>query len=243
MNKIVIITGGNKGLGKGLSKVYHKSGFRVFSISRTLKERFYFAEQFSCDLSKTEKIDSTLNKIFDQIDLEKYSEIILINNAGDLGNVNTTEKLLASDINYTLSVNLAAPIALSGAFIKLTKNFNGIKKIINISSGAAIHPYESWTLYCSTKAGLDMMTKVIAKEQKNLSNGVKINAIYPGIVDTNMQTKARNTPKEQFKAVDRFIEFFETGALSSPKEAASQIYKIDQSNKLTNGQIVDVRNS
>ncbi len=242
MEKIVIITGGNKGLGQGLSKVYHKNGYRVFSISRTLKEKFYTAEQYACDLSKTETIAPTLKKLFSHLDTTNTKKIILINNAGDLGVVNTIENLEAKDISYTLNVNLIAPLVLNAAFIKLTKEFSCKKEIINISSGAAINPYESWSLYCASKAGVDMMTKVIAKEQKHIENGVKIVSIYPGIVDTEMQSKARNTPKENFKSVQRFIDFYKNGELSSPKEVAKKIYRLDKNGKLTNGLIIDVRN-
>lgn len=242
MEKIVIITGGNKGLGEGLSKVYHKNGYRVFSISRSIKEKFYTAEQYSCDLSKIETIETTLTEVFSHLDNANTKKILLINNAGDLGPVNTIENLNPKDINYTIQVNLVAPLILNAIFIKLTKEFNCKKEIINISSGAAINPYESWSLYCSSKAGIDMMTKVIAKEQKHHENGVKIVSIYPGIVDTDMQSKARNTPKENFKSVQRFIDFYNNGELSSPKEVAKKIYKLDKTGKLTNGLILDIRN-
>ncbi|MCF6181126.1 SDR family NAD(P)-dependent oxidoreductase [Lutibacter sp.] len=241
MEKIVIITGGNKGLGEGLSKVYHKNGYRVFSISRSIKEKFYTAEQYSCDLSKTETIAPTLTELFSHLDTTITKKILLINNAGDLGTVNTIENLNPKDISYTIRVNLIAPLILNSTFIKLTQGFDCKKEIINISSGAAINPYESWSLYCASKAGVDMMTKVISKEQKHAENGVKIVSIYPGIVDTDMQSKARNTPKENFKSVQRFIDFYKNGELSSPKEVAKKIYKLDKKGKLTNGLILDIR--
>jgi benzil reductase ((S)-benzoin forming) len=242
MEKIVIITGGNKGLGEGLSKVYHKNGYRVFSISRSIKEKFYTAEQYSCDLSNVETIKPTLTEIFSHLDATNTKKILLINNAGDLGTVNTIENINPKDINYTIQVNLIAPLILNATFIKLTNEFNCKKEIINISSGAAINPYESWSLYCASKAGIDMMTKVISKEQKHHENGVKIVSIYPGIVDTDMQSKVRNTPKENFKSIQRFIDFYNNGELSSPKEVAKKIYKLDKTGKLTNGLILDIRN-
>lgn len=97
-------------------------------------------------------------------------------------------------------------------------------------------------MYCASKAGLDMMTKVISKEQKELKNGVKIVSVYPGIVDTDMQELARNTPKDNFKSVQRFIDFYEHGDLSTPKQVAEQIYQLDVSGELKNGKIIDVRN-
>ena len=114
------------------------------------------------------------------------------------------------------------PVQIGGSFPKAgdaVKDFNlannkrenvnlesyaGKKKILNISSGAAVNPYESWSLYCTSKAGVDMMTKVLSKEQKRLKKGVKIVSIYPGIVDTDMQEKARNTPKEKENKKNEF---------------------------------------
>lgn len=242
MEKILIITGGSKGLGLGLAKEYHKNGYRVISISRSKAEKLYFEEQYQCDLSKGETIENALAEIFSHLDKNNTKQLTLINNAGDLGTVNTLENLTPSEISYTIQVNLTAPLILSSQFIKLSKDWNCRKQIFNISSGAAVNPYESWVMYCASKSGLDMMTKVVSKEQKELANGVAIVSIYPGIVDTNMQKKIRNTPKKHFKAVQRFIDFFEHGELFSPEQVAKKIYHLDVEGELKSGHILDVRN-
>jgi len=242
MEKIVIITGGTKGLGLGLANEYHKNGYRVISISRSKKEKLYSEEQYQCDLSKTETIETTVKEIFSHLDKNNTTHLTLINNAGNLGTVNTLENLSPSDISYTIQVNLIAPLILNSLFIKLSKGWGCKKQIFNISSGAAVNAYESWAMYCSSKAGVDMMTKVISKEQKEISNGVSIVSIYPGVVDTDMQAEVRNTPKENFKSVQRFIDFYEQGDLVSPKKVAEQIYLLDISGELKNGRILDVRN-
>lgn len=242
MEKILIITGGSKGLGLGLAKEYHKNGYRVISISRSNNEKLYFMEQYQCDLSQIETIESTVAEIFSHLDKNNTKQLTLINNAGDLGNVNILENLKPSEISYTIQVNLTAPMILSSQFIKLSKEWNCKKQIFNISSGAAVNPYESWVMYCASKAGLDMMTKVVSKEQKELDNGVSIVSIYPGIVDTEMQKKIRKTSKKHFKAVQRFIDFYEHGDLFSPEQVAKKIYQLDIEGELKSGQILDVRN-
>jgi benzil reductase ((S)-benzoin forming) len=242
MKKIVIITGGSKGLGLGLAKEYHKNGYRVISISRSKIEKLYSIEQYKCDLSKTNEIEAVVNEIFYHLDKNNSTQITLINNAGYLGTVNTIDKIEPLEVSYTIQLNLVAPMVLSSLFIKLTKDWSCKKQIINISSGAATSPYESWGMYCSSKAGLDMMTKVVSKEQKELNNGVNVVSIYPGIVDTNMQAKIRSTPKEDFKSRQRFVDFYENGDLFSPKQVAEKIYHLDISGELKNGRILDVRN-
>jgi len=242
MEKIVIITGGSKGLGLGLAKEYHNNGYRVISIARSKIEKLYTVEQYQCDLSKQDEIRPLLIEIFSHLDKDSTSKITLINNAGYLGEVNTLDKLDATNIAYPIQVNLIAPLILSNVFTDLTREWNCKKLIINISSGAAVNPYESWSLYCSSKAGLDMMTKVFSKEQKEILNGVSMVSIYPGIVDTDMQTSVRNAPKENFKEVQRFIDFYENGELYTPKFVAEKIYELDNKGELTNGLILDVRN-
>lgn len=242
MEKILIITGGSKGLGLGLAKVYHKKGYRIISISRSKIEKLYEVEQYQCDITDVKKVEETLVEIFSHIDASQTKNITLINNAGNLSTVNTIEHIDPTEIQYTVGVNLIAPLVISSLFIKLTKGWKSKKQIFNISSGAAINAYESWAMYCSSKAGVDMMTKVLSKEQKDIKNGVSIVSIYPGIIDTEMQAQARNTPKENFKQVQRFIDFYEHGEFFTPKQVAKNIYKLDNSGNLKNGQIIDVRN-
>jgi benzil reductase ((S)-benzoin forming) len=242
MEKIVIITGGSKGLGLGLANEYLKNGYRVISIARSINENLDDVEQYQCDLSKTNTIENTITAIFSLLNPNNISNLTLINNAGVLGEINSVENLSPSDISNTLQVNLVAPLILTSLFIKLSKDWNCKKQLFNISSGAAITPYESWSMYCASKSGIDMMTKVISKEQENLNNGVRIVSIYPGIVDTNMQTEIRNTPRENFKSIQRFIDFHKDGDLFTPKQVAQKIYQLESSGELKNGRILDVRN-
>lgn len=242
MENVLIITGGSKGIGLGLTKEYHKNGYRIISISRTKIEKLDSVEQYQCDITNIEKIEETLVEIFSQLDDKATKNITLINNAGNLGQVNTLEHIEPSDIQYTISVNLIAPLIINSQFIKLTKNWKCKKQIFNISSGAAINAYESWAMYCTSKAGVDMMTKVVSKEQNDIENGVSIVSIYPGVVDTDMQSKIRKTSKENFKSVQRFVDLHEHGELFTPKEVAKKIYNLDITGELTNGRILDIRN-
>lgn len=242
MENVLIITGGNKGLGLGIAEIYHQNNYQVFSIARSKTVVSFKMEQIECDLSNSQSIESVLIGIFEQFKNEPIKNLRLINNAGDLGTINTIEKLSPAQISYPIQVNLIAPIILSAAFIKLSSFLNCSKKIINISSGAASNPYESWVTYCASKAGLDMMTKVIAKEQGGIKNGVETVAIYPGIIDTQMQEKLRNTPKTKFRNVEKFIEFYTNKQLLPPLEAAEKLLALDVSGRLTNGTILDLRN-
>ncbi|MBL4568629.1 MAG: SDR family NAD(P)-dependent oxidoreductase [Flavobacteriaceae bacterium] len=237
---VLIITGGSKGIGKALAEKYHSEGFQVISMARSSIVNCPFT-QLKVDLSNIDETVTAFKSIFDHVDTTATKRIVLINNAGTLGTINTVGDLDAKSIAQTLHLNTTTPLILSNLFIQLTKDWAAKKQIINISSGAATSPYQGWSVYCTSKAALDMMTKVIASEQNELQNGVKCVAIYPGVVDTNMQTQIRKTPESNFKNVQRFIDLKNNDELYTTKFVADKIYDIDQSNMLKNGDVIDLR--
>ncbi len=237
---IIIITGGSKGIGKALAEKYALEKYRVFSIARSISNSEKTTE-IEADLSAINEATKALKTIFNQIDKKNISSITLLNNAGRLGKISTLENLEPKDIAKTIQLNTTTPFVLSGQFIKETQNWNCKKQIINISSGAATKPYEGWSVYCTSKAALDMTTKAIAAEQNEIENGVKCVAIYPGVVDTNMQTYIRKTDESDFKNVQRFKDLKENNELYTPDFVAEKIFTIDVENQLENGDIIDIR--
>lgn len=242
MERVLIITGGSKGIGAGIIQAYQQHHYRIFSISRSKNESpgFDQIEQIQFDLSKSTQIEQPLKQIFAQLVAAQIEQITLINNAGTLGEIGRLENLEANDIENTVQLNAITPLTLSAAFIQLTKTWSCTKKIINISSGAAHKPYYGWTVYCATKAALDMMTKTIAVEQSHIANGVKIIAIYPGVVDTEMQGEIRKSKKEDFLAIDRFLTLKTSGGLANAKQVGEQIFAIDQDENIENGSLLSV---
>jgi len=241
MPKTLIITGGSRGLGLGIAKRFHNKGFRVFSIARSKAKKCYEIEQIQCDISDTNALKGAFDTIFTSINEQTTESIVLINNAGMLGDVDTVGNISLENIQQTIHVNLTAPLQTSALFIKQTEHWKCRKNIINISSGAAHNAYGSWSMYCSSKAGLDMMAKVISKEQKKREHPIKIANIYPGVVDTDMQTEVRAVPPEKFKSSQRFIEFHLKGELLDPDDVAKTIYKLYKKKKLNGGKAIDVR--
>ena len=242
MNKVAIITGGSKGIGNALVLKFKTDGFKVISISRNKVNNLEDSEQVICDLSNIDDAENCLNKLLNNLKEIKPQEIILINNAGTLGEINRVENIDSKNIESTVSLNFTAPLILSSQFIKNTKSWSCLRKIINISSGAAVGSYYGWSVYCASKAAMDSFTKVVAVEQESEENPVKIMAIYPGVVDTNMQKLIRTKSKEEFKNVSRFIELKENNELSNPLEVANEIYQISNDKSIVNGAVLDVRN-
>ncbi|TCC88216.1 SDR family NAD(P)-dependent oxidoreductase [Pedobacter frigiditerrae] len=238
MNKILIITGGSKGIGKGIIEAYLSEGYEVFSISRTSNKEFKDVTQIEFDLSKTDGIAALLTGVFENFKSTEVEKITLINNAGTLGQIGKIEAI--ADIEKTVQLNTVAPLILTSTFISLAKNWVCEKKIINISSGAAYKPYYGWSIYGATKAAIDMMTKTVAVEQDNVENGVKIIAIYPGVVDTAMQAQIRQSDKESFANIDRFLGLKATNSLANAATVGRQIFAIDQDSGIENGALIRV---
>ncbi|WP_271405096.1 (S)-benzoin forming benzil reductase [Tenacibaculum soleae] len=238
---IIIITGASKGIGKALAKKYVNKNYKVYSLARTSSGLENITD-VAIDLSDLTATENTFANLLKEIATPKITSITLINNAGRLGEISNLENLKANDISKTIQLNTTTPLVLSGLFIKLTQQLTCKKQIINISSGAAKNAYQGWTIYCTSKAAIDMMTKAIATEQTEIENGVKCVSIYPGVVDTNMQSQIRNTSKTDFNSVQRFVDLKENNELYTPNFVAETIYKIDTENQLQNGAIVDIRN-
>ncbi|OCK42285.1 hypothetical protein BA195_11720 [Tenacibaculum soleae] len=238
---IILITGASKGIGKALAKKYIAKKYKVCSLARTSSGLENITD-VAIDLSDITATENTFTHLLKEIITPKIASITLINNAGRLGEISNLENLKANDISKTIQLNTTTPLILSGLFIKLTQQLICKKQIINISSGAAVNPYQGWAIYCTSKAAIDMMTKAIATEQTEIENGVKCVSIYPGVVDTNMQSQIRNTSKTDFNSVQRFVDLKENNDLYTPDFVAETIYKIDTENQLQNGAVVDIRN-
>jgi benzil reductase ((S)-benzoin forming) len=242
MEKILIITGGSKGLGSGIIAAYLAANYRIFSISRTqnASEIAQNIVQIQADLSKSEEINGILANIFTHFTQNTIERIVLINNAATLGTITRAENYTAKDIENTLYLNTIAPLILISDFIRLTLDWYCTKKVINISSGAAQKAYYGWTNYCASKAALDMLTRAIAIEQNTLLNGVKLISIAPGIVDTDMQGEIRKATKSDFVEVERFVQYKNAGALVDAMVVGAKIFALDQEDLAENGAVLRV---
>ena len=237
---IVIVTGASKGIGFELSKQLKAKGKKVIGIARTVPED---ADTFvSADLSDTDHLDKLILSIFEE-NIEIATSFTLINNAGMVDPIGLIGAVQAEVIAKAIAVNLTAPILISNAFISGLQNFGGTKRIVNISSGAGRKPYEGWGTYCTTKAGLDHFTRVVALEQTNAKYPVEIVAVAPGIIDTGMQETIRASGADEFPLLAQFIDYKEQGLLNSAEQTAQKLIEFMENEDFKAvGPIVDIRN-
>ncbi len=241
MKTLFFITGSSKGIGKGLAeRALQDEDARVVGLSRTHSIEHERYKAISIDLSELSKLEEEAEDIFRTN--EEFERIVLINNAGTLGDVKHMGNIDYSSISHLFNLNVSAPIMLMNAFMKVYKDFKGEKTIINVSSGAGKSAVDGWSGYCASKAALDMATEVAAKENKMDNGGFRIHAIAPGVVDTEMQTQIRSIDKNDFSGVDKFISLKEDQQLSSEEEVAEKYFSILNNPEKFTDVILDVRN-
>lgn len=227
-----LITGTSKGIGLALAKkLSEDKANKVVGVSRSKPEDMpenYF--HLSVDLGVLEAIEAYSDSLFLQDDFDK---IVLINNAGWIGNINYLGTLEDNSIANLFAINTVAPAVLMNRFVKAYGKKSGVKRlVINISSGAANKAIDGWSGYSASKAAVQMLTQVAQVEADKAGTGIKYFSVAPGVVDTPMQGDIRSANEAGFSSLNKFKELKANGGLSSPEEAASKIiHLIDRSDE------------
>lgn len=183
-SKIILISGASRGIGKQIAIDLCKSGYTVIANYNQSKESaMELKEQFNIDIFKADISNSTeINQLTNYV-LNKYKKIdVLINNAG-ISQTKLFTDITDKDWNNMINTNLYS-------CFKLTQNC--LPNMIHNKSGCIINISSMWgqvgasceSLYSITKAGIDAMTKSLAKELG--PSGIRVNSIAPGFIDTDM---------------------------------------------------------
>lgn len=218
MKKTVIITGANRGLGKGfIDNLIEADDCFIISMSRSLAkeqenypgDKFYFLKT---DLA----VDNIPKKLDEVRKILGNEAIFFISNAGIIEPVAKIEHLNEGAIDKALDVNIKSTILISKY---LLQHFGNNKlTFVNISSGAASRPIRNWAMYCSAKAYIKMFFEVAESEYSQH----KFYNINPGVLDTGMQKTIRQS---DFPDVDNFRKLEEDNELKSPIKVAKDILK------------------
>jgi len=244
-----IVTGVSKGLGESVAGLLLETGINVIGISRTANERLsQIARDFNrayqhyvCDLSDLANVEETLDQILEEIFSDDPSTLYLINNAAVISPVEQAMNIKGEDLSHHIHVNTIAPMVMANKCLKKAGEADSYFVAVNVTSGAANSPIFGWSAYCSTKASINMFTRTVALEQKQLNTGNKIIAFDPGIMDTHMQEKIRSSSEDEFKDIERFRQYKENNLLQDPAIVAGILVDLltDEVN-LENGKIYSV---
>lgn len=212
-NRALFVTGISKGIGRSLFLEGGKRGFETFGIGRSNPEGI--ASFLELDLSNSSSLTSFE---FPQLP-ESIKEVWLINNAGLIGPISHLKDQSYAEIAEVIQVNLTGVMYLTNLFLKAYGDSKELK-IAQLSSGAAHNSIASWGTYCTSKAGIEMHASVLQKECDEAGLNVKVYAIAPGVVDTDMQAEIRSSDENSFSSRSNFIDLKENGDLISPDKAA-----------------------
>lgn len=237
-NKYYFITGTSRGIGKAIAEeLLHNAENHVTGIARSCSLSHPNYSHITLDLAVMDEVS-----VFAFPDLDAATEIILINNSGTTGAVHYAGRMSSDEIVQAVNVNLLSVAVLINNFLKTYGSKNIPLRILNISSGAAKNPIDGWSIYCSTKAGLDMLSRTIAEELKiSKMNHVRIFSIAPGIVDTAMQDEIRQSNVRDFSRIQQFIEYKNTDQLASPELTARLLLSILESPEKYEDTVFSVR--
>ena len=237
-----IITGASKGLGEKLVDKLLAEGHKVIGVSRSGHSSHKKDENYTelkMDLSIECEAKTLIERAALHIEVENAKGIYLINNAGGLDPIGPVGSLDPDAIMKSLTLNIAAPMILSNAFVKMFNHVDCRRRIVTLSSGAGKRPISGWNAYCVGKAGVDMMTRSIGLEQGK--DGIGAISFGPGIMDTDMQAQIRSQEASSFKDVEMFRGFKTDGALRQPENVADLLLKVLHDDNIEPGLVTDVK--
>jgi benzil reductase ((S)-benzoin forming) len=264
--KLFIVTGASKGLGEEMLRQLMRPGHRLIGLARgegtelqaEARARGVRLEWISCDLSDARRLETVMAEALTDGSGGEGSDVgigpgngsafadgitgaYLINNAGTIEPMAPVDRCSVPDMARSVALNLIAPMALTAEFIRHTAGWDVDRRVLNVSSGAGKKPYYGWSAYCASKAALDMFTRCAGEEQQVEEGGVRVLSVAPGVVDTGMQSRIRETSADLFRQRDRFVRLKQSGALLSPGEAADKLLRVLFDDRHPSGSVLDIR--
>ena len=230
--KTVLITGGSRGIGSACARLFSENGYNVAinwlsseKEALALEKELKNAAAFRADVSDRSQVDGMISRIksrFGSVD-------ILINNAG-IAQSKLFSDISDDDFDRMVSVNLKGAFNCTQAVLPdMIDKKSG--KIINISSIWGITGASCETVYSMTKAGVIGFTKALSKELA--PSGITVNAIAPGVVDTDMMSSF--TPEEKTEIANDIP----LGRFALPEEIAlSALFLAEKSGDYITGQVI-----
>ena len=216
-NKTVIITGGTRGIGKSLVRIFNDVGANLIitgtkdlnDINLNLLKNNKSIQYHQLDFSSGESVKGFVHS------LNKLNRIdVLINNAG-VNKIDTISEISVDDWDWMNTINLKGPFLLTQIVSKIMKKQKS-GKIINIASIFSVVSKAKRAVYSSTKWGLVGLTKTVALELAPFN--IQVNAVSPGFVDTDLTRKILGL--ENMKQLEETIP---QGRLANPDEIANVV--------------------
>jgi 3-oxoacyl-[acyl-carrier protein] reductase len=230
--KVAIITGAAKGIGREIAKKLAENNYKVIANynkseeqAKQLQEENQEIDIFKADVSKREEVKKMIMYV-----IEKYGRIdVLVNNAGISENKLFTE-VTDEDWNKIISNNLYSAFCTTQEVLpNMIHNKSGC--IINISSIWGIVGASCESIYSISKAGIDAMTKSLAKELG--PSNIRVNSIAPGMINTQMNNNLN------MQEIQEIIEETPLQKVGQPEDVAKCVCWLVE-DSFTTGQVISI---
>jgi len=219
VNKIALVTGASRGIGKAIALELGAMGFIVLgtatseggaaSITGYLQKASIKGEGLAVDVSSDESVAALMSRI----EADYGQPLVLVNNAG-ITRDNLLMRMKNDEWDSVINTNLGSMYRLCKACVKaMTKQRYG--RIVNISSVVGSSGNAGQTNYCASKAGIEGFTRSLAKEIG--SRGITVNSVAPGFIATDM---TKDLPEKQTEVL---LSQIPLGRLGQPEEIASAV--------------------
>jgi len=235
--KVAIITGGSRGIGFEIAKIFSQNGATVIITSKNSQQLQNAADQLtntisiSADIRKEEEVKKVVEKT-----IEKFGKLdILVNNAGIFPKIKQMHEISEREWNDVLDINLNGAFRFTKFSIPYLQKTSGT--IVNVSSDAGLKAYEGFNAdaYSASKAALIVLTKCWALEYAK--NKIRVNCICPGVVETDMTKPFLKTEKDR----DFMNKDHPLGRMGQPEEIAKSIlFLTSEDSSWTTGAILAV---
>jgi 3-oxoacyl-[acyl-carrier protein] reductase len=182
--KVVLVTGAARGIGLGVAELFAQAGARVVAADVIAGGHEALADQSGgrvvaarTDVSKRADFDALVETA-----VSRFGRVDVLANVAGVLRVAPTLEMAEDDIDLLLGVNLKGVLNGCRAAARAMSRTGG-GAIVNIASSAAYQAYPHYGIYGATKAAVVLLTRVLAQE---LAPSIRVNAIAPGMVDTQM---------------------------------------------------------
>ncbi|MCP9754271.1 glucose 1-dehydrogenase [Lacihabitans sp. CCS-44] len=234
--KVAIVTGASKGIGEAIARVFAQYGAKVVISSRKQTDLEVLAEDIkndysaevlplaahAGDINQLQELLSKTIEVFGQVD-------ILVNNAATNPVFGPSLDCSGDAFDKIMQVNVKSPFEFAKLVYPFMKQ-NGGGSIVNISSIAGTTPDPGLGMYSVSKAALNMLTKVLAKEWG--MDGIRVNALSPGLIKTKFSQALWENPK----MLEHFTKRLPIARMGSVDEiAALVLYLASNASAYTTG--------